>query len=140
MLIILSQEQKTGEILKKILSQANNHILTTGFGTTESGYATLSKFWESLTNEGAKPPSWLNFPKTWIMLHNHSRAFQNHLLIILSHERKTGEIKKSRKKLTQKIRKVLLYLLSLSVCLSVCVLSTGHSFCRRKLIFGMRDP
>ena len=37
-----------------------------------------------------------------------------------------------------------MYLLSLSVCLSVrlsvCALSTGHSFCCRKLIFGMRDP
>ena len=70
------------------------YILTNGFGTPESGYATLSKFCKSLTNEGAKPPSWLIFPKTWIMLHNHSRAFQNQLLIILSHERKTGEILK----------------------------------------------
>ena len=26
-----------------------NYILTYGFGTPESGYATLSKFWESLT-------------------------------------------------------------------------------------------
>ena len=62
-------------------SKRDNYILTHGFGTPESGYATLSKFWKSLTNEGAKSPSWLNFPKTWIMLHNHSRAFQNQLLI-----------------------------------------------------------
>ena len=32
------------------------YILTNGFGTRKSGYATLSKFWKSLTNEGAKAP------------------------------------------------------------------------------------
>ena len=28
---------------------------------------------------------------------------------------------------------------AISVCLSVCAPSTGHSFCRRQLIFDMRD-
>ena len=54
-----------------------------------------------------------------------------------------SSIKKSRKKNDQKKSigpSVFAISVCLSVCLSVCVRSTGHSFCRRKLIFGMRDP